>query len=135
MIMWIKSPFFSIISAIYIAGIFLIPNPDVVSMVSPFNPLSLLHIPLYGILTILLSLSFIPLKYDGEALMIKPLFLSGLISLLVGMADEIYQAQLPYRNASITDLLLDLVGILFAIIIRIFLLLKIKRKRSNFLKT
>lgn len=133
--MCIKSPFFSILSAIYIAGIFLIPNPDVVSMVSPFNPLSLLHIPLYGILTILLSLSFIPLNYKREVLIMKPLLLSGLISFLVGIADEIYQSQLPYRNASITDLILDLVGIIFAIIIRTFLLLRIKRERSNFLKT
>jgi len=51
------NPFFSILSVAYIAGIFLLADSPMVSDVTPFNPYSLLHIPLYGILTLLLILS------------------------------------------------------------------------------
>jgi hypothetical protein len=52
------SIFFRVLSAAYIAGIFLLADSPMVSDVAPFNPYSLLHIPLYGILTVLLILSF-----------------------------------------------------------------------------
>ena len=48
---------FSILSLAYIAGIFLLADSPVVADIAPFNPYSLLHIPLYGILTLLLILS------------------------------------------------------------------------------
>ena len=51
------SIFFSILSAAYITGIFLFADSPVVSEAAPFNPYSLLHIPLYGILTFLLIFS------------------------------------------------------------------------------
>ena len=35
----------------------------------------------------------------------------GFIALIVAIADEIHQAYVPGRDASITDVLLDLVGI------------------------
>ena len=54
--------FFILLSAAYIAGIFLWADSSVVSELSAFNPYSVLHIPLYGILTMLLFFSLSPLK-------------------------------------------------------------------------
>jgi VanZ family protein len=51
---------FTFLSIVYIAGIFLCADSPVVSVLAPFNPYSLLHIPLYGILTVLLIFSFFP---------------------------------------------------------------------------
>ena len=130
------SIFFSILSIFYIAGIFLFADSPMVSDVAPFNPFSLLHIPLYGILTILLVLSFrrnpsnpinptnpnnptnpidaINLSREMRSLFhwdsINPL-IAGLIALVVAIADEIHQAYVPGRDASVTDVFLDIVGI------------------------
>jgi VanZ family protein len=40
------------------------------------------------------------------------LFLPGCIATVVGILDEVNQIYIPYRDASITDVILDLVGIL-----------------------
>ena len=113
------NPFFSILSLAYIAGIFLFADSPVVSDLAAFNPYSLLHIPLYGILTFLLILSFSPFKFrvinSGNPTNSTNLLLLGLIALGVAVADEIHQAYIPTRNASITDVLLDIIGILFFI--------------------
>jgi hypothetical protein len=144
------NPFVSILSLAYIAGIFLFADSPVVSDVAAFNPYSLLHIPLYGILTLLLILSFFrsrgklisptnPINLSRE---MRPalcsvetttwgslfhwdptnsinLLIPGLIALGVAVADEIHQAYIPTRNASITDVLLDIIGILlFAFLFR-----------------
>jgi hypothetical protein len=155
------NPFFSILSLAYIAGIFLFADSPVVSDLAAFNPYSLLHIPLYGILTFLLILSFSPFKFRvinsgnptnstnpinlsrlpcneyvrgemrpalcsvetttwGSLFHWDPtssinLLIPGLIALGVAVADEIHQAYIPTRNASITDVLLDIIGILFFI--------------------
>ena len=106
------SIFFSILSAAYIAGIFLLADSPMVSEAAPFNPYSLLHIPLYGILTILLVLSFRrkpsnPINPTNPS---NPL-IAGLIALVVAIADEIHQAFIPSRDASVTDVFLDIVGI------------------------
>ena len=58
--------FFSILSIAYIAGIFLWADSPMVSDLASFNPYSLLHIPLYGILTVLLNFSFFPLKFKSK---------------------------------------------------------------------
>jgi VanZ family protein len=106
-------PSFSILSIAYIAGIFLFADSSVVSDLSSFNPYSLLHIPLYGILTALLIFSFMPFKFNPS----NPsnprtrFLLPGGIALIVAIADEIHQAYVPGRDASITDILLDLAGI------------------------
>ena len=136
---------FSILSIAYIAGIFLFADSSVVSTLSSFNPYSLLHIPLYGILTLLLIFSFVPLKFNPTNLsrlsrsegvrgemrslfhwdpsnpmnpitqlhnyLITRFLVVGFIALIVAIADEIHQAYVPGRDASITDVLLDLVGI------------------------
>jgi VanZ family protein len=109
------SIFFSILSAAYIAGIFLLADSPMVSDVAAFNPYSLLHIPLYGILTILLVLSFRrkpsnPINPMNSTNSRNPL-IAGLIALVVAVADEIHQAYIPSRDASIIDVFLDIVGI------------------------
>ncbi len=40
---------------------------------------------------------------------------AGFISLAVGIADEIHQAYVPGRDASFTDVLLDLLGTILAL--------------------
>jgi hypothetical protein len=142
--------FFSVLSGAYIAGIFLLADSPMVSDVAPFNPYSLLHIPLYGILTILLVLSFrrkpgnsrnlsrLPCNLSVQGKM-RPApcsvetttlgslfhwdpsnssnyFIAGIIALIVAIADEIHQAYLPNRNASVTDVFLDIVGIILCMV-------------------
>ncbi|MDP2971430.1 MAG: VanZ family protein, partial [Deltaproteobacteria bacterium] len=120
---------FSILSIAYIASIFLLVGSSIVSYLSVFNPYSLLHIPLYGILALLIVFSFVPFKFNyfkqGKSYIqrfnnpmthlpnnLMPRFIiAGFIALIVAIADEIYQAYLPNRNASATDVLLDLAGI------------------------
>jgi hypothetical protein len=122
--------FFSILSAAYIAGIFVFADSPVVSDVAPFNPYSLLHIPLYGILTLLLILSnwssiFLnkrnpidsrsPIDPNNSTNPINYL-IAAIIAVVVAIADEIHQAYIPSRNASITDVSLDIVGIILCIV-------------------
>jgi hypothetical protein len=134
--------FFSVLSAAYIAGIFLLADSPMVFDMATFNPYSLLHIPLYGILTILLTLSFSksstnPKDSSSSSSPRNPVnsvtstnstnptnprnlrnpIIAGIIALVVAIADEIHQAYLPNRNASFTDVLLDVVGIIFFILV------------------
>ena len=105
--------FFSLLSAGYVLGIFLFADSSMVSDLSPFNPYSLLHIPLYGVFAFFLVFSFVPIKQDvpntREA--DRCLFLSGLLASGVAIADEIHQAYVPGRCASSIDVMLDLLGI------------------------
>ena len=120
--------FFASLSCIYIAGIFLFADSSVVSTLAAFNPYSLLHIPLYGVLTVLLIFSFMPLKFKllnsinprnstnainaTNTINLRARYLlPGGIASVVAIADEIHQAYVPGRDASITDVLLDIVGI------------------------
>jgi VanZ family protein len=104
---------FSILSIVYITSIFLLAGSSIVSDLSVFNPYSLLHIPLYGVLTLLLVFSIIPFKNNptNQINQRNHFFVAGFIALIVSIADEIYQAYLPNRNASVTDVLLDMTGI------------------------
>jgi hypothetical protein len=134
--------FFRVLSAIYIAGIFVLADSPMVEDVATFNPYSLLHIPLYGILTLLLILSFSsqqkkvfnsidssnpsnsknstdstnPTNSMDSTNSINYLF-AGIIAGVVAIADEIHQAFLPNRNASVTDVFLDIVGIILCMLI------------------
>jgi len=93
---------------------------------APFNPYSLLHIPLYGILTILLFFSIVPFKFKlNSPNQIKRLLIAGFIALVVAIADEIYQSFIPGRDASIIDVFLDLIGTTFVS----FLFLKLYKER------
>ena len=128
--------FFSILSIAYIATIFLFADSSVVSDLSSFNPYSLLHIPLYGILTALLLFSFVPLtqlpvnslnqrNQINQRNQKNFYLLPGGITLIVAIADEIHQAYVPGRDASLTDVLLDMVGIILVLFF-FFRLLKTK---------
>jgi hypothetical protein len=131
--------FFRVLSVLYIAGIFLLADSPMVSDVATFNPYSLLHIPLYGILTFLLILSFPPkgkgsFGVTGVTNSTDPrdsidptnpsnpsnpitLLLAGSIALAVAIADEIHQAYLPNRDASVFDVFLDAVGIILCVVL------------------
>ena len=133
--------FFTVLSIAYIAGIFVLADSPLVSDLAPFNPYSLLHIPLYGILTMLLTFSFIPLKLKRKDSMTQRakvpmtqlpnnsmtqltyphLFIPGIIALVVGIADEIHQSFIPTRDASVTDVLLDGVGIVLMLFLIVHL--------------
>lgn len=152
--------FFSILSIVYISAIFILAGSPIVRILAPFNLYSLLHIPLYGILTFLLIFSVVPLSFkknvpnDQNVLndpnvqrtnasthlriytLSHPLInasthvrflVVGVIALGVGIADEIHQAYVPGRDASITDVLLDMVGI---ILVLFFVAWLFKTKKS-----
>ena len=51
------NPFYALLSAAYIFAIFFLADSGAASQIGEFNPYSLLHIPLYGILTLLILLS------------------------------------------------------------------------------
>ncbi len=107
---------FAFLSIAYIAAIFLWADSPMVSRISPYNPYSLLHIPLYGILAILLTFSLVEIRLT-PGLNRSRLFVAGGIASVVAMADEYHQSFIPSRDASIIDLFLDFVGIVFALFI------------------
>jgi VanZ family protein len=116
--------FFSVLSAMYIAGIFLLADSPMVEDMATFNPYSLLHIPLYGILTLFLILSFSQPKKKivnpinpSNSINSKNFLVAGIIALVVAIADETHQAYLPARNASIIDVFLDIIGIILCMLI------------------
>jgi len=57
---------FTILSISNVFGIFLFADSPMVSDLARFNPYSLLHIPIYGILTGLLTFSIPPLRLGGR---------------------------------------------------------------------
>ena len=85
-----------------------------ISQISIFNPMSLLHIPLYGILTILLALAFQARPTNHSKL--RYIF-AALVAIAVASGDEFYQSFIPSREASATDVFLDVGGIFLAIIL------------------
>ncbi len=126
---------FSILSVLYIAAIFILAGSHLVHSLSAFNPHSLLHIPLYAILTSLLVFSMVPIPRRFRDTFIEPgndstrspsastaglttgLLVAGAIALVVGVLDEIHQLSVPLREASASDVLLDVVGIAIALLL------------------
>jgi len=106
--------FFAVLSAAYILGIFSLADSALVSQISIFNPMSLLHIPLYGILTILLALAFQARPTNHSKLQY---IFAALVAIAVASRDEFYQSFIPSREASATDVFLDVGGIFLAIIL------------------
>jgi hypothetical protein len=95
-------------------------------MVASYNPYSLLHIPLYGVLTVLLTFSFFPFnfKINFPNVLNEPnvsphlrFLIPGIIALTVAIADEIHQSFIPTRDASVIDVLLDAVGIVLTLLL------------------
>ena len=113
---WMRQ-FFSILSALYIAGIFIFPRMIPGSILSRvWNPYSLLHIPMYGVLMVLLNLAFEPQIIFQRKVSsgISFFFLPGGIATGVGILDEFHQVFIPYRSASVADVMLDIGGIVLA---------------------
>jgi hypothetical protein len=126
---------FSLLSLFYIASIFILAGSPVVHTLSEFNPYSVLHIPLYGILAFLLIFSVVPITRRSNDASIQPssdstrprsterinltprLFVAGAIALAVGIFDEVHQLSVPGREGSATDVVLDMVGIAIALLL------------------
>jgi hypothetical protein len=139
---------FTFLSIAYIAGIFLWADSPVVSDFTPFNPYSLLHIPLYGVLAFLLIFSFFPFNFkahisnvlndqnhpnvtdENKGSMYLRFLTPGIIALIVAIADEINQSFIPTRDASVIDVFLDGVGI----VLTLFLIVQLYQKKK-FLRT
>jgi hypothetical protein len=127
--------FFSILSVCYIAAIFILAGAPVADSWSDFNPYSLLHIPLYGIMTLLLVCSLVPIpqvlkhrpfrpgndptrpRTRGTAGLKPRLFAAAAIAGVVGIFDEVHQFYVPGRDASVGDVVLDMVGIALALLL------------------
>ncbi len=126
---------FALLSIIYIAAIFILAGSPLVHTLSEFNPYSLLHIPLYGIMALLLVFSLVaiprgfkdgsiqqssdptrPRPRDTVGLKFR-LFAAGGIALIVGIFDEIHQLFVPGRDGSAGDVALDAVGIALALLL------------------
>ena len=112
---------FRLLSVGYIASIFVFAASPVIADLAPFNPESLLHIPLYGILTFLLVFSISPHSNHSDnstyLAYSTRLMVPGVIAFVVAVADEIHQVYVPGRNASVVDVFLDTVGIALCLFI------------------
>ena len=106
--------YYFLISTLYVFCIFLLAGSPIVLLINAFNPFSLLHVPLYGILTVLLLLA---LKTHLRQRPASRYFLVGLIALSIAVVDEVEQSFIPYRVGSFTDVLVDLAGISFAMLV------------------
>ncbi|HSR13946.1 MAG TPA: VanZ family protein, partial [Thermodesulfobacteriota bacterium] len=104
--------FFGLLSAAYISGIFFGADSQAAAGIGEFNPFSILHIPLYGILTALLLLTFLTKEIGRPA---RQYLIPGLIAFVVGCFDEYHQSFIPMREASIGDVLLDGAGVLLVL--------------------
>jgi VanZ family protein len=108
------NPFYALLSAAYIFAIFFLADSGAASQIGEFNPYSLLHIPLYGILTLLILLSLCTGKGKYTP---QRLILGGSIAGIAGALDEFHQTFIPPREGSFGDVLLDIVGIALAILL------------------
>ena len=128
---------FAFLSVAYIFVIFFFADSSAASAFAPYNAFSLLHIPLYGILTVLIVFALVPFNFfpfsrirrlnkNDPARISGPngfnlinvrnrFIIAGLISILVALADEYHQVSIPTREGSFTDVLLDIAGIALAI--------------------
>ncbi len=104
---------FGLISAVYIALIFALAGlPGRVRLIRMFNPLSLLHIPLYGLLTFFLIRTFLPKRGDPLIRSFRlTLVFTTFLALLVAVLDELHQVHIPGREASGWDVVLDAIGV------------------------
>ncbi len=104
--------FLALLPAAYIFGIFFYADSPVVSQIAVFNPFSILHIPLYAILTFLLVLTLRPPSAASSRVR---LLLAALIAIGVAILDEFHQSSIPSREASIVDVFLDILGVSLAL--------------------
>ncbi len=125
----------SILSFFYVACIFFLAGSPEARALSEFNPYSLLHIPLYGIMTFLLVFAMVPIprafkigsicpcansmgeQSAGTPGLLLRFFIAGAIALTVGILDEVHQLYVPGRDGSVSDVILDTAGILLALLL------------------
>ena len=107
------SPLFTALSAAYIFMIFYGADSSTASAIGDFNPFSVLHVPLYGLLTVLLLLAF---ASRGEKNPKIRYGLAALTAVVVGILDEYNQSFIPTREASMGDILLDTFGVLVVLL-------------------
>ena len=123
------NPVYALLSAAYIFTIFFLADSRAVSRLGEFNPYSLLHIPLYGILTLLILLSLCTGKGIYSP---KRVISGGFLAAIVGAMDELHQAFIPSREGSWGDVLLDVLGVAIALLVfrRFFPVLEKKFRRG-----
>jgi VanZ family protein len=102
------------LSAAYIFAIFFLADSGAASRIGEFNPYSLLHIPLYGVLAILVLLSLCTGK---EGYRPQRLVVGGVFTAVVGAVDEFHQTFIPTRDGSLGDVLLDVLGVVLAVLV------------------
>src|SRR5512143_618068 len=108
------NPFFTVLSAAYIFGIFFLADSPVASQIGQFNPYSLLHIPLYGVLTGLLLLAVASQPGTNFAFRYH---LAAWTAVAVGILDEYHQTFIPCGAGSVGDVLLDILGLILVVIL------------------
>ena len=103
---------FAIISAVYIAIIFIMAGfAGEIQLISRFNPLSLLHIPMYGLLTFFLIRTFCPNRKNPFIHSYRlTLAFTTFLALLIAVLDEVNQIRIPGREASGWDVVLNAIG-------------------------
>ncbi len=122
--------FFALLSLFYVAAIFILAGSPIARELTKFNPYSLLHIPLYGIMTFRVVFAIVPVsraaRVVGDPAKLQFVFTNGLtvrllvagaIALAVGILDEIHQLYVPGRDGSAGDVMLDTLGIVLALIL------------------
>ena len=108
------NPVYALLSAAYIFAIFFLADSGAASQIGEFNPYSLLHVPLYGVLTLLILLSLCTGKGRYSP---KRLIAGGLISGIVGALDEFHQTFIPTRDGTWGDVFLDVLGVIIALLV------------------
>ena len=106
--------FFTLLSGAYIFCIFYFAGSPFVSRIAEFNPYSLLHIPLYGILTVLLLLAFASKQETSHT---SRYSIAAWVAITVAVIDEYLQGSISTREASMGDVLLDILGVALVMIL------------------
>ena len=84
------------------------------SQIGEFNPYSLLHIPLYGVLTGLLLLALASKPGMNFAF---PCHAAAWTAVAVAILDEYHQTFIPSREGSVGDVFLDILGVILVMIL------------------
>jgi len=107
------SSYVSLLSvALYIFSIFFCADSPIVSQIGILNPYSLLHVPLYGFLTYLLLRAF---GWDKKPNYRFYYAITAFLAVGIAVLDELNQFDMPNRQASMTDVFLDAVGVSLAL--------------------
>lgn len=110
---------YSILALLYAAAIFILSSMPTIPMPPQYyelpSPDKLSHTALYFGLGILLCLSF--RNATNPKISKRTIMLSFIIGTIYGVLDEVHQAFVPGRTASLIDVAFNILGILIAIAI------------------